>query len=88
MVLFDPPQEQREPPIVPAAVVIASSPNKRHYQNFVTIPMVHVFRVPPYKLEEVLEFFTVVGSTLPSDEIAKRFYKVPSFIYNSTFKII
>lgn len=67
--LYDPPKARdAEPPIMQCAVVIAASPNPRHYANFTQNKKNLTYSVNMFTLAEVETFFAIVRN--PTDRLS------------------
>lgn len=76
VLLYDPPQVQKEPPALRCCVVIASSPNKKHFANFIHNPNVQLYKINPYTLAEAVEYFRLSSPRTSEVKIRDRFYQV------------
>lgn len=78
--LYDPPKGPAEPPPLSCAVVIAASPNPRHFANFTSNKRHLTYYMNMYTLKEVQTFFDIIhGPTAPRSANAAPGVQVPTF---------
>lgn len=84
--LVDPGAVAEGPTFVEAHIVLAASPNRDHYHEFIKDKGVQMYMMPPWTCNELIAVRSVIDNEAPlsESEISSRFYKfggIPRYVY-------